>query len=75
MKELEMPFSKKTTTPEFHEFVQFNPIIPRYSIPNEYIALELTKAWAGQSGNPACSDRVIGVYKKFLKELNKKEDK
>lgn len=45
---------------------------------NEFLALELTKAWCGQSGMPTSSDLVLVVYNKFLKDLdehnNKKEE-
>ena len=41
---------------------------------NEYIALELTKMWSGQSGLPAPASQVLEKYKSFRDELNKEGD-
>jgi len=38
---------------------------------NEYIALELVKAWCGQQGEPATSSRVLDRYKYFRDKLNR----
>lgn len=38
---------------------------------NEYIAIELTKAWCGQQGTPAPSSSVLEVYKRFRDKLNR----
>lgn len=38
---------------------------------NEYIALELVKAWCGQQGEPATSSRVLDRYRYFRDCLNK----
>ena len=37
---------------------------------NEFLALELTKAWCGQSGMPASRDHVMESYFKFLADLD-----
>ena len=63
----------KRPLPSFDDSMAFKPLIlPRYSIPNEYMALELTRIWA-ESSHPQYSETVIDVYKKFLKELDTKE--
>ena len=38
---------------------------------NEYIALELVKAWCGQQGVPAPATTVLDRYKYFRDELNR----
>ena len=42
---------------------------------NERLALELTKAWCGQSGMQASSDLVLEAYNKFLKDLDEHDNK
>ena len=36
---------------------------------NEYLALELTKAWAGQFGTPVSYDKILNTYERLLREL------
>lgn len=40
---------------------------------NEYIALELTKAWCNQPGPPVQGETVLTKYKGFRDKLNKEE--
>lgn len=40
----------------------------------EYIALELVKAWAGQQGNPTSLTSIVNGYKKVLEDLRGGKD-